>query len=195
MSSQPRNPRTCVTATCARRDSRIGADRPGRPDRSARPDGRANNAVPRGTPSLCSLSLPRAPVLRPRISGANHEPPTASRRQYGWTLKRRSTTMLAEIFMLRLEAQSRANQPNGSTTTASDTRSSLSRCPGADSRAVQPAGSPSAAPPPLVRFGSSACPIPPSSRRRAPDCRSARCRVPPWRAALRACWSRPPSRA
>jgi hypothetical protein len=30
--------------------------------------------------------------------------------------------MLAEIFMLRLEAQSRANQPNGSTTTASDTR-------------------------------------------------------------------------
>ena len=31
--------------------------------------------------------------------------------------------MLAEIFMLRLEnAPSRANQPNGSTTTASDTR-------------------------------------------------------------------------
>jgi hypothetical protein len=30
--------------------------------------------------------------------------------------------MLAEIFMLRLEAQSRANQPNGSATTASDTR-------------------------------------------------------------------------
>jgi len=30
--------------------------------------------------------------------------------------------MLAEIFMLRLEAQSRVNQPNASTTTASDTR-------------------------------------------------------------------------
>jgi hypothetical protein len=30
--------------------------------------------------------------------------------------------MLAEIFMLRLEAQSRTNQPNGSTTTASDSR-------------------------------------------------------------------------
>jgi len=30
--------------------------------------------------------------------------------------------MLAEIFMLRLEAQSRANQTNGSTTRASGTR-------------------------------------------------------------------------
>ena len=30
--------------------------------------------------------------------------------------------MLAENYMLRLEAQSRANQPNASTTTASDTR-------------------------------------------------------------------------
>lgn len=30
--------------------------------------------------------------------------------------------MLAEIFLLKLEAQGRVNQPNGSTTTASDTR-------------------------------------------------------------------------
>ena len=74
--------------------------------------------------------------------------------------------MLAEIFMLRLEAQSRANQPNGSTTTASDTRFVPSRCPGADSRAVQPAGSPSAAPLPHVRLPYST--FIPTSRTRLP---------------------------
>ena len=74
--------------------------------------------------------------------------------------------MLAEIFMLRLEAQSRANQPNGSATTASDTRFVPIVLPRADSGAVQPAGSPTAAPLPLVRLPYST--FIPTSRTRLP---------------------------